>query len=64
MVPGTVTDRMIVRIPDALDYPAPYPLSVDARSLRFFDDRGSHARGAAMTVDFYEVPISKRRPGS
>ncbi len=64
MVPGTVTDWMIVRIPDAFDYPPPYPLSVDARSLRFFDDRGSHAQGAAMTVDFYEVPMSKRQPRS
>jgi hypothetical protein len=60
VVPSTATGRMIVRIPDALDYPG-YPLSVDATKMAFFDDWNGGAPGPAMTVDFYEVPIEGPR---
>jgi hypothetical protein len=61
VVPGTATDPMIVRIPDALDYRG-YPLSVDAKEMAFFDDWDGGPPGEAMTVDFYEVPIASKRP--
>jgi hypothetical protein len=64
MVPGTAAERTIVRIPDALDYPGIFALSVDARTIAYFE-YGSDGQtpGPAMTVDFYEVPItSASRP--
>jgi hypothetical protein len=57
MVPGTATGRMIVRIPDAVDYPGGFALSVDAKSFAFFEDWGGQTAGPALTADFYEVPI-------
>jgi hypothetical protein len=63
VVPSTATGRMIVRIPDALDYSG-HALSVDASKMAFFDDWDGGAPGPALTVDFYEVPIASpsRRP--
>jgi hypothetical protein len=55
-IPSTAVGRTIVRIPDDLDYRT-YPLSVDAKTMAFFDDWGSGGPGPSMTVDFYEVPI-------
>jgi hypothetical protein len=57
MVPGTVTGPMIVRVPQALDYGGRFPLSMDARSLAFFE-YGAHNAGPPLTADFYEVPIA------
>jgi hypothetical protein len=58
VIPSTAVDRMIVRIPDDLDYRA-YPLSIDAKTMAFFDNwGGGGGPGPSMTVDFYEVPIA------
>jgi hypothetical protein len=57
VIASTATGRMIVRIPDALDYPA-NALSVDAKKMAFFDNWGGDTPGPALTVDFYEVPIA------
>jgi hypothetical protein len=62
VIPSTAVDRMIVRIPDDLDYRA-YPLSVDAKKMAFFDNWGGGGPGPSMTVDFYEVPIASAPRG-
>jgi hypothetical protein len=57
VIASTATGPMIVRIPDALDYPA-NALSVDAKKMAFFDNWDGNTPGPALTVDFYEVPIA------
>ena len=59
VIPATLRGKTIVRIPDELDYRG-YPLSVDAKTMAFFDNWGGGPPGPAMTVDFYEVPIEAR----
>ena len=44
VIPSTAVDRMIVRIPDDLDYRT-YPLSVDAKKMAFFDNWGGGGPG-------------------
>jgi hypothetical protein len=63
MVPGTATGPMIVRIPDALDYPG-NPLSVDAEKMALVEDRGGGGTpGVPLTVDFHEVPVGSASAG-
>jgi hypothetical protein len=57
VIPDTITERAIVRVPHALDYGGAFPLSIDAGSLAFFT-YGGPAHGPPMTVDFYEVPVT------
>jgi hypothetical protein len=60
MVPGTADGLTIVRIPDELDYPGIFGLSVDANSIAYFENWRSATRGPPLTVDFYEVPIASK----
>jgi hypothetical protein len=64
MVPRTAADRMIVRVPDKLDYrPDGFSVSVDAKSLAFFEHfGGGGSPGPTLTADFYEVPIKSKAP--
>jgi hypothetical protein len=56
LVPGTTANEMVLRVPKAADFPAPFALDQGAGS--FTVARGGGAQpGGRITVRFYAVPI-------
>jgi hypothetical protein len=57
LVPGTTANEMILRVPAAADFPAPFALDQAARSFLLTRGSGRHPAGGRITVRFYARPI-------
>jgi hypothetical protein len=55
LVPGTAPDGLLMHVPRAADYPAPFRLSPDARTIAIDDEEHSRRR---ITVEFDAYPIA------
>ena len=56
LIPGTAKDGLLLRVPRRLDFPAPFALAPNPRTVTFLRD----FRGATdpLTIEFFEMPIS------
>ena len=56
VLPGTVEDGLILDVPSAVDYPSPFNLGQEAKTLTAEIDGES---GGSVTVDLEAVPIAR-----
>ena len=54
--PDVDTD-LVVNVPNRVDFPAPFSLSADAKTLTFSKQSGALDGGDALTVSFYSVRV-------
>ena len=61
LVPGTATDGLILSAPPRVDFPRPFALAPDARTIEFRKESNFTSPDAELTVEFLGIPV--RSPG-
>ena len=61
MNPGTATDGLILTAPPHVDFPRPFALAPDARTIEFRKESSLTSPDAELTVEFLAMPV--RSPG-
>jgi hypothetical protein len=57
LVPGTAMDGLILSAPPQVDFPRPFALAPDARTIEFLKESNLTSPDAELTVEFLAMPV-------
>src|SRR5262249_59573963 len=60
ITPGTADDGVILDAPPGVDYPRPFAVSPQARTIAFKKDSSVLSPSNDLTVDFFALPVRPR----
>jgi hypothetical protein len=61
VVPGTMEDGAILRVPPRLNFERPFPVTPNARRISFLTDPGTGVSSPRYEVEFFSMPVRPPR---